>query len=195
MAQDIKFNYEKSIDAAVKLFWKEGYQGASLKALLKVMDIGEGSFYNTFKSKKNLYLTCLEHYNDKITSARITALNSDGTIKEKVDRFFDLIFVGFEKQNTNHGCLMTNSLSYEVLKIRPLKTYVQKQMINFEIFLFEIFEHAKSENELSSAFDSKLKAKLFITYLQGLFLMNMTDTSVEELKLQTTSFMDSFYAT
>lgn len=195
MAQDIKFNYEKSIDAAVNLFWKEGYQGASLKALLRVMDIGESSFYNTFKSKKNLYVTCLEHYNEKITSPRLTALNSDGTIKEKVDRFFDVIFDGFEKRNTNQSCLMTNSLSYEVLKNRTLKTYVQKQMTNFENFIFEIFDHAKSKKELSRNFDSKLKAKLFITYLQGLFIMSMTDTSVEELKLQTKSFMVSFFAT
>jgi len=192
MTRDIKFNYERSIDAAVNLFWKEGYKGTSLKALLKVMNIGEGSFYNTFKSKKDLYLTCLEHYNDKITSSRLMALNSDGTIKEKIDRFFDVIFDGFEKSNTNQSCLMTNSLSYDVLKNRTLKTYMQKQMTNFEKFIFDIFEHAKLEKELSNTFDSRLKAKLFITYLQGLFLMNMIDTSTQELKRQTKSFMGSF---
>jgi hypothetical protein len=36
-----------------------------LRDLLKGMKIGEGSFYNTFKTKKNAYLECLKHYNHR----------------------------------------------------------------------------------------------------------------------------------
>jgi len=195
MSQEIKFNFEKSVDAAIKLFWKEGYQQTSLKSLLNAMKIGESSFYNTYKSKEKLYLTCLEQYNCKTISSRVNALNSKGTITEKIDRFFDVIFGDFEKRGTNQGCLMTNSLSYDVLKNRILKTYVQKQMDNFGSLLIKIFEQAKSKKELSSTFDTELKTKLFITHLQGIFLMSMTDASLKDLRLQTNSFILSFFIT
>ena len=62
----MEFDYEKAIDKATQIFWKKGYSGTSLRDLLKGMGIGEGSFYNTLKSKKKLYLECLKHYNDTV---------------------------------------------------------------------------------------------------------------------------------
>ena len=55
MARPIGFDLDKAIDKATLLFWKKGYSNTSLRDLLKVMGIGEGSFYNSVKSKKNLY--------------------------------------------------------------------------------------------------------------------------------------------
>ena len=54
MGRGIEFDYDKAIARATRLFWKTGYSNTSLRDLLKVMNIGEGSFYNTVKSKKNL---------------------------------------------------------------------------------------------------------------------------------------------
>lgn len=62
MPRNIKFDYDRAIDRATQLFWERGYSNTSLRDLLKIMGIGEGSLYNTFKSKKNLYLKCLKRY-------------------------------------------------------------------------------------------------------------------------------------
>ena len=56
MARAVEFDYDKAIDRAMRLLWRIGYSNVSVRDLLKVMGIGEGSFYNTFKSKKRLYL-------------------------------------------------------------------------------------------------------------------------------------------
>src|SRR5207244_5803319 len=58
MARTLEFDYDKAIDKATRVFWKNGYSGTSLRDLLKAMGIGEGSFYNTLKSKNQLYLVC-----------------------------------------------------------------------------------------------------------------------------------------
>ena len=80
MARGIEFNYDKAIDSATRLFWKSGYSNTSLRDLLKVMKIGEGSFYNTIKSKKNLYLLCLKHYVDTIIRKRQAVLFAAATL-------------------------------------------------------------------------------------------------------------------
>jgi len=56
MARALEFDYDKAIDKATRVFWKNGYSGTSLRDLLKAIGIGEGSFYNTLTSKKKLYL-------------------------------------------------------------------------------------------------------------------------------------------
>ena len=54
MPATIEFDYDRAVDRATQLFWKKRYSTTSLRDLLKTMGIGEGSFYNTFGSKRRL---------------------------------------------------------------------------------------------------------------------------------------------
>ena len=76
MPRTIEFDRAQAIARATQLFWKKGYTNTSVRDLLKAMRIGEGSFYNTVKSKKKLYLECLKHYNDTVSRRRLEALTS-----------------------------------------------------------------------------------------------------------------------
>src|SRR5260370_35876598 len=91
MGRGIEFDYDKAIDKATRLFWKTGYSNTSLRELLKVMNIGEGSFYNTVKSKKNIYLECLKHYRANVMSQRDTALFSQKAAKLGVRAIFKTV--------------------------------------------------------------------------------------------------------
>ena len=59
MARTLEFDYTAALERATLLFWETGYLGTSQRDLLDTMGIGGGSFHNTFKSKKNVYLECL----------------------------------------------------------------------------------------------------------------------------------------
>src|SRR5258705_11106177 len=84
MPRSITFDYERAIDSATRLFRKHGYSNTSLRALLKVMKIGEGPFYNTIKSKERLYLECLKHYNETVGRQPIAALTSTPSVKAEL---------------------------------------------------------------------------------------------------------------
>ena len=81
MARAIAFDYDRALERATWLFWKSGYAGTSLRDLLKIMDIGEGSFYNTLKSKKQLYLACVRRYEETEGRKRGQALMSASTAR------------------------------------------------------------------------------------------------------------------
>ena len=70
MARPFEFDYNTTIEKGGRVFWKTGSASTSLRDLLKGMKIWEGSFYNTFKSKKNAYLECLKHYNATVNRER-----------------------------------------------------------------------------------------------------------------------------
>jgi TetR/AcrR family transcriptional regulator, transcriptional repressor for nem operon len=70
MARTLEFDYTNALDKATRLFWKTGYAGTPLRDLLKSMGIGEGSFYNTLKSKQRAYLESLKYYNATVGHRR-----------------------------------------------------------------------------------------------------------------------------
>ena len=191
MARIREFDFNEAIDKATLLFWQEGYRKTSVQKLMKTMAIGEGSFYNSFKSKRDLYLQCLKYYNSKVTYRRGEALNSNKPIQQKIRDFFNVIFDDLECNRGKPGCLMTNSLSFEVLKDNHLKKYVLGEMDSFRQFLRNTFQQSIQNGELDGEFDSILTAELVVTYLQGLFKISMANPDNTRLRKQTEHFLRS----
>jgi TetR/AcrR family transcriptional repressor of nem operon len=164
-----RFDPDKAIDQAVRLFWAKGYSNASLRDLLKVMKIGEGSFYNSFKSKKNLYLLCLKRYHATITARRFAAFDSAPSAKQAVRRYFAAILDDLDDPRVPNVCLMAGSLSNDVLSARDLKDYIVAEMEALRQVLVRRLDMAKARAELPASFESDVVADVIITYLQGFF--------------------------
>jgi len=56
------FREPEALDAAMRVFWDKGYEGASLDDLTQAMKINRSSLYSTFKNKENLFRLVLERY-------------------------------------------------------------------------------------------------------------------------------------
>src|SRR6516162_8670767 len=106
MARALEFDYDKAIARATRVFWKKGYSGTSLRDLLKAIGIGEGSFYNTLKSKKQLFLACLEHYNDTVGRRRGEALFSPSSAKEGIRGFFKSVLDDLDDPRIPRVCFL-----------------------------------------------------------------------------------------
>ncbi len=73
MARPKAFNEEEALAAAMEVFWRNGYERASLDVLLQGMGISKQSLYDTFGDKRALYLKALAHYREQtLTSMRAT---------------------------------------------------------------------------------------------------------------------------
>jgi TetR/AcrR family transcriptional repressor of nem operon len=169
MPARIEFDYPRAIDRATHLFWKRGYANASLRELLRVMGIGEGSFYNTFGSKKRLFLECLKHYNETISRRRLEALTSAPSLKAGIRAFFKSVLDDLDDPKTPSVCLLAGSLSREVLSQRELAPIVVGDMKTFGAAFQERMELAKKTGELPHDFDASAAAQVIVTFLLGLF--------------------------
>jgi TetR/AcrR family transcriptional repressor of nem operon len=187
MARRIEFDYDRAIHRATEVFWKKGYSNASLRDLLVAMGIGEGSFYNTFKSKKHLYLECLKHYNDTVMRRRLAALLSGASAKEGIRAFFTTVLDELDDPRTPRICLFGKSLSGDVLAERELKRYVVEEMTAFSDCFRERLESAKEKEELSTAIDPEVTAQVLVAYLQGLYqvIRVLQDRTQVERQLET----------
>ena len=169
MPKSIAFDYPQAIHRATQVFWKKGYSNASLRELLKALGIGEGSLYNTVKSKKRLYLECLKHYNDTVSRRRLAALISGATVKEGIRAFFKNVLDELDDPRTPRICLLSGSLSSDVLAERDLNRYVVNEMGAFSGAFKERLKSAIDAGELPRDFNVEVTAQVLVTYLQGLF--------------------------
>lgn len=191
MARALEFDYDKAIDKATRIFWRQGYSGTSLRDLLKGMDIGEGSFYNTLKSKKHLYLKCLEHYNETVGLRRSTALFSPASAKEGVRSLFRTLLDDLDDPQSARACLMARSVSSEVLAQRDLRKIVHATTTAFVGALAERLKSAKDAGELPLDFDPEPIAQIIGTYVQGLFRSVLLSYDRPQLERQVDVFLTS----
>jgi len=191
MARALEFDYDKAIDKATRVFWQNGYSGTSLRDLLKAMGIGEGSFYNTLKSKKHLYLECLKRYNDTVGRRRAEALFSPSSAKEGFRGLFKTLLDDLDDPRTPRVCLLARSVSSDVLTDRQLKNSVQTDMEAFVGAFSNRLKSTKDTGELPSEFDAERVAQVIATYLQGLFRTALLGYDRSQLERQVDLFLTS----
>jgi AcrR family transcriptional regulator len=57
-----EFDRDAALEAAMFLFWRKGYEAASMHDLCDAMGVRSPSLYAAFESKEALYLAAIEHY-------------------------------------------------------------------------------------------------------------------------------------
>ena len=191
MARPLEFDYVKAIDKATRVFWKKGYSGTSLRELLKAIGIGEGSFYNTLKSKKHLYLECLKHYNATVGCRRGEALFSPSSAKAGVRGFFKSLLDDLDDPRTPRVCLLARSVSSDVLADRDLQKFVQTHMAALVGAFSDRLKSGKDTGELPPRFDAEVVAQIIATYLQGLFGTVLLSYDRSRLERQIDQFLTS----
>ena len=190
MARTLEFNYTTTLERATRLFWETGYTSTSLRDLLKTMGIGEGSFYNTLKSKKNAYLECLKHYNATVNRSRGEALFSPPTAAAGVRALFHTVLDCLDDPNTpSRLCLMAGSITREVMEEPDLREYVKEQMSLLAERMVARLNADKEAGVLSAEFDPELVVPVVVTYLQGLWRMALVSYERPRFERQIDMFL------
>jgi TetR/AcrR family transcriptional repressor of nem operon len=190
VTRTLEFDYKKALERATRVFWKTGYSNTSLRDLLKGMKIGEGSFYNTLKSKKNAYLECLKHYNATVNSKRAEAFFSAPTAALGIRALFKTVLDCLDDPHTpSRVCLMAGSITPDVLAEKDLGEYVKQQMSMLAERMSDRLSTDKKANLLPEDFDPELVVSVIITYLQGLWRIALVSYDRRQFEKQVDLFL------
>ena len=109
MARVLEFDRSKVLDKALVLFWRKGYQAASLSELLEAMNIGRGSFYATFGDKRSLFVECLDLFGKRTKEFLLRAREKEPPL-DALRRFFEYTAAEQRGQRCEWGCMMINTV-------------------------------------------------------------------------------------
>lgn len=97
------------LEQAMDLFWRRGYKGAGMTELLRHMGISRQSLYDTFGSKRDLFLRVLEHYRATRLTQALALLEADGSRIEAVKAVV-AFFEQLGRDPECRGCLVANAV-------------------------------------------------------------------------------------
>ena len=190
MARTLEFDYPKAIERATRVFWKSGYAGTSLRELLRAMGIGEGSFYNTIKSKRRAYLVCLKHYSSTIGRHRGEAFFSAPTAASGIRALFQMVLDCLDDPGTpSRLCLMAGSVNRDVLAEPDLRRYVYDQLSTLAERMMARLSADREAGLLPPDLEPQVVAPIIITYLQGLWRMALVSYDRNKFERQIDTFL------
>ena len=101
------FDRDTALMTALRIFWKLGYEPASVSILCKAMEINPPSFYAAFKSKEMLFLEAITFYEKRYWTPLLTAFeNSDAPLKTLLRDFFNKAAAILLNPETPSGCMV-----------------------------------------------------------------------------------------
>lgn len=103
------FDEEAVLDRAMELFWLRGYEGVGLAELLARMGISRQSLYDTFGSKRGLFIRAVEHYRRTQLGEALALLEREGSRVENVKAVMGY-FERLAGHESHRGCLVANAL-------------------------------------------------------------------------------------
>jgi TetR/AcrR family transcriptional regulator, copper-responsive repressor len=102
------FSQEDVLEKAMTVFWRHGYEGASLGRLQAATGLTPPSIYNAFGSKEGLYEACLDHYAGSV-GARHVATLSRPACREGVRAFLLAAAREYTREGQPPGCMISTA--------------------------------------------------------------------------------------
>ena len=111
MAGVKKFDMDGARQAALGVFWEQGYKQTSLDDLTAAMGISRSSFYNSFQSKHHLFLEVLSLYQSIVVTELSKELQAGDSAKATLRRITHKVLgvTGATSPGDRRGCLLGNT--------------------------------------------------------------------------------------
>ncbi|HSM40218.1 MAG TPA: TetR/AcrR family transcriptional regulator [Afifellaceae bacterium] len=100
---------DKVLEDAMKFFWAEGYEPASIPKLEKHLGINRFSIYDSFGSKRGLFLKALDIYSRMLIDSLVEPLENGSRGLSDLETFFSNFQKLFLGRNVPRGCLLCNT--------------------------------------------------------------------------------------
>lgn len=102
------FDADTALDSALKVFWRNGFQGASLSELTDAMGLSKPSLYAAFGDKEALYLKALDRYATHWTARHAAVLDEEKEGRNAVAAFLRSVAGMLADPSLPGGCFVVN---------------------------------------------------------------------------------------
>ncbi|WP_456391386.1 TetR/AcrR family transcriptional regulator [Profundibacter sp.] len=105
------FEQTVALDAAMRVFWAQGYAGASIDVLCRAMNVPRASLYQVFGDKQALFLAAITHYGELRFASMMQPLLGEDELHSDLLTFFYGVVDFATRDEKTLGCLVASALS------------------------------------------------------------------------------------
>jgi len=172
---------DEALNRALEVFWRKGYEGASISDLTEAMGINKPSLYATFGNKEELFHKALERYTtEKIAYFRdaIEAPTARGVAERLLFGAVDML------TDPSHpvGCLVTKGAMTCGDEAPSVREKIDHIRTDYETRMHARLERAKQDGELPPDADVVSLTQFLSTLIQGMSHQVIHGATREQLR-------------
>lgn len=154
-------------NAALCVFWRKGYEGASYTDLTQATGVERPALYSAFGNKKALFRQALERYYEQYLDFFPAALELP-TSREVAAHILRSAAALHTRYPDRKGCLGVHGALAGSDDAEPIRRALIDARANGEAVLRDRFERAKQERDLPDDADSSLLAAFVVAVSHGM---------------------------
>lgn len=190
-----KFDRIHALDSAVNVFWRKGYDGASLSDLTKAIGINPPSLYAEFGDKERLYRSAIEHYASNDACKPLVVFEEEDQIRGAVSAFLnEVILYSTRHESGAKGCFLSSCVATTAGEVAGVQSLMKQAINSTEKRLIVRFDKAISDGELDTGFPSKQRARLMFDLRQGLVFRARAGCTANSMKNDLERWIDIILA-
>jgi TetR/AcrR family transcriptional repressor of nem operon len=175
------FDDNESLECAMNLFWRYGYDATSLDALVGAMKIPRQSLYRTFGDKRGLFIRAIELYTSRMNESITKVLLADGLAIGNINQVFQLWndrLTSADKQ----GCMLQNTYSQSILADEEVSALVMTQQKRIPQTLEQALKLGQKQGNINQSIDARAVSRTISSSINGLFALSRTNLPKEFTK-------------
>jgi len=161
------FDADEALEQAMRVFWEQGYEGASLTDLTNAMGITRTSMYAAFGNKEDLFRKALERYTEGPASYGARAMR-EPTARQVATAFLNGSVRATTRPGCPTGCLGVQGSLAAGDPGRNARDALVAWRNEAVALLRDRFQQAVDEGDLSPDTDPELLARYLMTVANGI---------------------------
>jgi len=186
------FDRDHALDTALKVFWRLGYEGASIADLTQAIGISPPSLYAAFGSKAKLYKEVLRRYAIGEGAFSSALANCEGSARDAVEIVLHECACRFVNPGHPPGCMISTAvLAYAEENEAVADHLAGLRRKAAEAFAVRI-EAGIVSGELNASINSQAVARFYTSVIQGMSVQATDGADLASLHLIADMAMDAW---
>ncbi|MGR3907935.1 TetR/AcrR family transcriptional regulator [Burkholderia sp. SR8] len=176
------FDKEAVLDRAMEVFWRLGYEGASMTDLTAAMGIAAPSLYAAFGSKEALFRQAVEHYRETEGREIWDGVEQAGTARDAIENYLMQTARVFTRRSKPAGCLIVLSALHPAERSDTVRQTLIAMREQTVAALRARLGAAAATGEIAAHADLDAIARYYVTVQQGMSIQARDGASRRDLE-------------
>lgn len=168
MARSKEFDTTEVLHKAMEVFGYYGYEGTSLQNLLDGLGIARQSLYDTYGTKRDLFIKAVKHYVEGKSSAVVAYLESTESVRTAIAEIFQTIVSALQDEDLRKECLILYSAIDQVPHDPEIAAVFERDRGLLEKAFYDALIRAQHRGEIGQNRDLQALSRYFYHARYGL---------------------------
>ena len=179
----LSFDRDAALDAAMVVFWEQGYEGTSIDDLKRAMGLSASSIYAAFGAKEALYLKTIDRYRATTGGFGKPIFEEAADARTALERLLLSTASELTRTDQPRGCMISIALMYGSDEVASARSAVaEKRKIGIGAIRRRI-QRDIDAGRLSKTVKASELTAFFVAVIQGMSARSRDGASSAELEV------------